>query len=185
MVSRPRLLPHRHFPPYAYLPGRHPHPVRDPSGHSHGEAAPATAEPPSASDAFRWGADLFNHGYYWEAHEAWEPLWRSTDRSAPAGRFLKGLILLSASGVKIRQGKLPAALRHARRAAHLLRDVEQARGQRFAAALGMPLGELAARAEVAAMRAPPAEDQMSGRPEPVFGFILAPTTNACLEWVRN
>ncbi|TGQ49534.1 DUF309 domain-containing protein, partial [Mesorhizobium sp. M1C.F.Ca.ET.210.01.1.1] len=26
---------------------------------------------------FRWGIDLFNHGYYWEAHEAWEPLWHA------------------------------------------------------------------------------------------------------------
>lgn len=185
MGSRPRLLPHRPFPPYAYLPGRHPHPVRDPSGHSHGEEAPAAAEPPAAADVFRWGADLFNHGYYWEAHEAWEPLWRAADRSAPAGRFLKGLILLSASGVKIRQGKLPAAIRHARRAAALLRDVDQAHGQRFAAAVGMPLGELAARAEGEAMSATPAEERKSAWPEPVFGFILVPTTNARLEWALN
>jgi hypothetical protein len=128
---------------------------------------------------------LFNHGYYWEAHEAWEPLWRAADRSASAGRFLKGLILLSASGVKLRQGQLPAALRHAQRAAQLLRDAEKACGQRFAAAVGMPLGELATRAEGAAMKATPAQDQTSGRPEPVFGFILAPTAIAPLEWGRN
>ena len=32
----PRLVPDRPLPPYAYLPGRYPHPVRDPLGHSFG-----------------------------------------------------------------------------------------------------------------------------------------------------
>ncbi|MET2831203.1 DUF309 domain-containing protein [Mesorhizobium shangrilense] len=35
-----------------------------------------------SSNAFRWGSDLFNHGYYWEAHEAWEPLWHAAKQSA-------------------------------------------------------------------------------------------------------
>ncbi|MER9007639.1 DUF309 domain-containing protein [Mesorhizobium sp. M0862] len=30
---------------------------------------------------FRWGIDLFNHGYYWEAHEAWEPLWQTANQA--------------------------------------------------------------------------------------------------------
>lgn len=34
-MERPRLLPKRPFPAYAYLPGRQPHPVRDPAGHSY------------------------------------------------------------------------------------------------------------------------------------------------------
>ena len=29
-MLRPRWLPQKSFPPYAYLPGREPHPVRDP-----------------------------------------------------------------------------------------------------------------------------------------------------------
>ncbi|MER9856292.1 DUF309 domain-containing protein [Mesorhizobium sp. M0098] len=34
------------------------------------------------SDVFRWGIDLFNHGYYyWEAHEAWEPLWHAANEA--------------------------------------------------------------------------------------------------------
>src|SRR5690606_31063398 len=27
-------------------------------------------------DDFRYGVDLFNHGFPWEAHEAWEALWQ-------------------------------------------------------------------------------------------------------------
>nr|WP_244447982.1 DUF309 domain-containing protein [Neorhizobium vignae] len=51
------------------------------------------------------GQDLFNHGYYWEAHEAWEGLWQAAKRGSQLRAFLKGLILLSAAGVKIREGK--------------------------------------------------------------------------------
>ena len=46
-MLRPRWLPEKSFPPYAYLPGRQPHPVRqrDPAGHSyHVEPIPVAAE---------------------------------------------------------------------------------------------------------------------------------------------
>ena len=98
-MSRPRWLPQKTFPPYAYLPGREPHPVRDPTGHSyHVEPFPVAAEASLASDIFLWGLDLFNHGYYWEAHEAWEGLWQVADRDGPLRMLFKGLILLSAAG---------------------------------------------------------------------------------------
>ena len=76
----PRWLPEKNFPSYAYLPGRQPHPVRDPAGHSYqSEAMPLAAGVSLNSNIFLWGLDLFNHGYYWEAHEAWEGLWQGAD----------------------------------------------------------------------------------------------------------
>ena len=121
-TSRPRWLPQKSLPPYAYLPGKNPHPVRDLAGHSyHVEPIPVSAEGSLGSDAFLWGLDLFNHGYYWEAHEAWEGLWRVADRDGPPRILFKGLILLSAAGVKIREHKNAAAARHAMRAAAMLR----------------------------------------------------------------
>ena len=109
-MLRPRWLPQKSFPPYAYLPGREPHPVRDPTGHSyHVEPIPVAAEASLGSDVFLWGLDLFNHGYYWEAHEAWEGLWQVADRDGPLRMLFKGLILLSAAGVKIRERKHVAA----------------------------------------------------------------------------
>ena len=66
------------------------------------------------------GLDLFNHGYYWGAHEAWEGLWQVADRDGPLRVLFKGLILLSAAAVKIRERKSAAAARHAERAAALL-----------------------------------------------------------------
>ncbi|TIS21466.1 MAG: DUF309 domain-containing protein, partial [Mesorhizobium sp.] len=115
-MLRRRWLPEKSFPSYAYLPGRQPHPVRDPAGHSYNsEAMPLAAEASLDSDIFLWGLDLFNHGYYWEAHEAWEGLWQVADRGAPLRTLFKGLILFSAAGVKIREGKQAAAMRHAGR----------------------------------------------------------------------
>jgi hypothetical protein len=54
--------------------------------------------------AYLHGIDLFNYGYYWEAHEAWEGVWRSYERSETTALFLQGLIKLAAAGVKIREG---------------------------------------------------------------------------------
>ena len=102
----PRWLPQKRLPPYAYLPGQNPHPVRHPAGHSyHVEPIRVAAEVSLSSDAFVWGLDPFNHGYYWEAHEVWEDLWRVADRDGPLRMLFKGLILLSAAGVKIRERK--------------------------------------------------------------------------------
>ena len=109
------------FPTYAYLPGRRPHPTRDPEGHSHGKPheiparlAPATWE--DCPDYLR-GIALFNAGYYWEAHEAWEGLWIAAGREGPVGALLSGLIKLAAAALKVRQGRTGPATRLGRRAA--------------------------------------------------------------------
>ncbi len=79
--------PSRNRPPYSYVPGGpFPHPIREPSGHSYGHRTEAV--PPIEPDGWRdspaylRGIDLFNAGYYWEAHEAWEPLWHALGASA-------------------------------------------------------------------------------------------------------
>jgi len=51
------------------------------------------------------GVTLFNHGYYWEAHEAWERLWQAMPRDSAATRLLQDLIVLAAARVKARQGQ--------------------------------------------------------------------------------
>jgi hypothetical protein len=124
------------------------------------------------SEGFAWGQDLFNHGYYWEAHEAWEGLWQIADRGSPVRAFLKRLILLSAAGVKIREGKRTPAMRHARRAGALLRDLTSAPDDDFAHALGMSPVSLAERAETTAEAMPTSRMTAKGQPEPVFDFVL-------------
>ena len=122
----PRLVPDKPFPPYAYVSGRFPHPTSDPAGHSFGAPAEPAALDPDRWQACRpylYGIDLFNHGYYWEAHEAWEGLWHGCGRAGPAADLLKGLIRLAAAGVKVREGR-PAGVRsHAAAAGRLFRAV--------------------------------------------------------------
>ncbi len=177
----PRLAPGRPLPPYAYRPGRHPHPLRDPGGHGLG-GVDANA-PRDAEREALWGLDLFNHGYYWEAHEVWEGLWRTAPRGGPERALLQGLICLAGAGFRLRSGDAPAnrrgAARLARRAARLFR--EAAAGGRTDGAppggetgrlLGLDPADLARRAEAVADD-PPA---VAGEPPPrvVFDFVLRP-----------
>lgn len=115
------------FPPYSYVPGRFPHPISDPAGHSFGMIVP-TPEPLDpenwqASTEYLRGIELFNHGYYWEAHEVWESLWHAAGRTGPIADFLKALIKLAAAGVKVREGNAAGVTAHARRAEQLFRQV--------------------------------------------------------------
>lgn len=112
----------REFPPYSYVPGGPwPHPKSNPAGHSFGR--PETVPGPGGlleSALFQEGADLFNNGFYWEAHEAWETLWHDAGRKGPVADFLKALIKLAAAGVKVREGSLAGVRTHAGRAAVIL-----------------------------------------------------------------
>lgn len=96
------------FPPYRFQPGVDPHPTADPRGHSHRAAGRPDAEialvPPEAwkqSPDYLFGCDLYNHAYWWEAHEAWEGLWQLTDKRGLQGQFLQGLIQVSACHLKL------------------------------------------------------------------------------------
>lgn len=120
-----RYVPERPFPPYAFVPGRNPHPASDPAGHSYGKM-PSPVElldpqHPIQSPEFLFALDLFNHGYYWEAHESWESLWHAAGHAGPVAVLLKALIKLAAAGVKAREGNAAGVRRHARRGAELFR----------------------------------------------------------------
>jgi hypothetical protein len=106
-VKPDRYLPRRPFPPYAFLPGRDPHPTRDPAGHSHSDQGEAPAAYHPAEDwaenvDYLYGVDLYNHGYLWEAHEAWEGLWHQAKHDELQAELLQGLIQCSAAALKIR-----------------------------------------------------------------------------------
>jgi uncharacterized protein len=96
------------LPPYRFVPGRNPHPSRDPKGHSYGlSPALATGFEPGewqSSVDYLYGVDLFNYRYWWEAHETWEGLWIAVGRRTPVGQFLQGLIQVSAAHLKRFQG---------------------------------------------------------------------------------
>lgn len=113
----PRLAEEYPFPEYAYVPGHHPHPIRDPAGHSYGHdwgrVLPLTPDTWRSNRLYAFGIDLFNHGYYWESHEAWEEIWHKSGHSTTEGLFLKSLIKLSAAGVKVRENMMTGVKTHA------------------------------------------------------------------------
>lgn len=121
--SRIRLAPELPFPAYSYVPGGFPHPTSDPRGHSY-QKHPEPAEdlrsfPWQQSRAYLYGIDLFNFGYYWEAHEAWEAHWHAAHRVGSTADLLKGLIKLAAAAVKVREGNRVGVRRHLQRAREL------------------------------------------------------------------
>jgi uncharacterized protein len=138
------------LPPYSYVPGRFPHPLRDPHGHSFGHSPPplvlrSAGEGRNCREFLR-GVELFDHGYYWEAHESWEAVWIALGRRGREADFVKGLIKLAAAGVKAREGRPEGVARHARRAAELFRAVAGA-GSEARSFWGMSLAELIRSAE--------------------------------------
>ena len=98
----------RSFPRYRYVPALHPHPVIDPQGHSYKkeEEKPSYLPPEQwkHNDLYLYGIDLFNNGYWWEAHEAWEGIWLTTAKSDLEGQYLQGLIQFSAALLKLFSG---------------------------------------------------------------------------------
>jgi hypothetical protein len=171
----PRLVPDEPLPPYSYVTGRFPHPTRDPAGHSFGR--PSHRPPPvdpacwNQSRDYLLGCDLFNHGYYWEAHETWEGAWNACGRRGTTADFLKGLIKLAAAGVKAREGRAAGVARHARRAGQLFRAVDAE--VRDAAYLGLNVAQLI---EIAARLANgyPLPEPSSAAVQIVFDFELVP-----------
>ncbi len=145
-LSPPRFVPAVDLPPYTFVPGRTPHPVGDPAGHLFGKRS----ESPPALDPLRWrdsraylhGMDLFNHGYYWEAHEVWEGLWNAAGRAGLTADFLKALIKLAAAGVKVRQGQPRGVASHGEGATTLFRDIARQLGGEDATYLGLSLHAL-------------------------------------------
>ena len=152
----PRYAPASLLPPYSYVPGHGlPHPVNDPAGHLYAardsghahepliaeavfEALPAETDKEPRRRALaalfarnhQWlfALDLFNSGFYWEAHEAWEAFWHALGRTTSEARFIQGLIHGAAACVKIREGKPAGVERHTRRARELIGEAAAAEG---------------------------------------------------------
>ena len=105
----------RPFPAYRFVPGRTPHPRVDPAGHSYGapewHPLPVTADRWPQSDAWLYAVDLFNNGYWWEAHEVLEGLWHAAGRTTPDARLLQGLIQVAAGCLKREAGEQVGASR--------------------------------------------------------------------------
>lgn len=144
MAAPPRYCPAHRLPPYAYRPGRNPHPTRSPRGHSHGSPPPSPAYLPArdfgANAAYLWGVDLYNRGFFWEAHEAWEAAWHAAAAADPIqAELLRGLIQCAAAALKADVGAAAGARALGRRALAHLAAVTRRAGPAY---MGLDLARL-------------------------------------------
>lgn len=112
--------------------------------------------------AFRFGADLFNAGFFWEAHEVWEPVWMALPPNSRARTACRALIQAANACLKLRFGRLKAFAR-------LAEEVDRLTGEalvRPEPVAGIALG--AWRDDFAAFAADMAEG-----PAPMLGFAPA------------
>lgn len=110
----PRYCPERELPETAFVPRRSARPT-----------ASLCVDDDSGGN-LRFAVDLFNHGYYWEAHEVWESEWNRAGRQGLWATCLKGLIKLAAAGVKFREKNPEGFRRHCLRALELLQPARHA-----------------------------------------------------------
>lgn len=103
------VVPPGTFPPYSFVPGHFPHPVRSPEGHSyrtrHDFGPAPTPEDWQEHPHYLFVLQLFNRGYYWEAHEGLEHWWKVCPLTDWRRPFFQSILHLAAAGVKARQGQ--------------------------------------------------------------------------------
>ncbi len=100
------------WPELAYVPGRTPrHPegtfdaVRDTA------RAGMTPQQLSECTAFRLGLRYLETGYYWEAHELFEPVWMVLPKASPERQFVQCLIQIANGYLKLKMDRPKAAAR--------------------------------------------------------------------------
>ena len=102
----PGTLPRRSrraLPPYRYVPGLMAHPFRHEGGHMYTDGTAPVHAPWdhrvdwSTDPTAMFAADLFDHRYFWEAHEAWEAMWHGCPRPSVDRDVLQSLIQTAAA----------------------------------------------------------------------------------------
>ena len=105
----------RPLPDYRHVPGRTPHPTRDPRGHSYGHVSGPLPDLNTADwracAEYLYGLDLFNAGYWWDCHEVLETLWHVAGLGTPAGHALQAVIQCAAAHLKVECGQPVGAKR--------------------------------------------------------------------------
>ena len=99
-------------PEQPYLPGvtERPDEARF-AGFKVGLTPELTPEDLAGSDAFDAGIEAFCQGFYWEAHELWEPVWMCLPAGSGERQVMQGLIQLTNAGLKAAMGRPRAVIR--------------------------------------------------------------------------
>lgn len=87
---------------------------------------------------YLWGVDLYNHGYFWEAHEVWESAWYAAVHDPQHHVYLQGLIQCAAACLKGALGDRDSARRISGRALERLERVGSQGGGQY---MGLDLAQ--------------------------------------------
>jgi predicted metal-dependent hydrolase len=94
----------RPLPSYRHLPFQNAHPFLDEGGHCYGEklSPPESFTPENWQNCvdYLYCIDLFNYGFWWEAHERLKQICFAAGRESELGQFLQGLIQVAAALLK-------------------------------------------------------------------------------------
>ena len=101
------------LPRWPYLPGCTPEPDRVALERAKALVPAAFGEAGVARDhpAFRYGLTLHDAGFFWEAHEVWEAVWKAAPKNRCDRLVLRALIQIANVGLKLRMGRKQAAVR--------------------------------------------------------------------------
>lgn len=90
------------------------------------DATPLGSADWERNEDYLYAVDLFNHGFYWEAHVYWERLWQVADAGSPERALLQALVQLAAGCVKKTAAEPGGGVKSFTNAA---RNVERVRAQ--------------------------------------------------------
>lgn len=113
----------------AHIPGRNARPASKSEIFRISSSAPCPTDPDrwSANDAWLAGLVAYRHGYFWEAHEVWEAVWKNARPNSVERSLLQGVIQLANAGLKLRMGQPNAARRLTEMASRHIYDSSQSR----------------------------------------------------------
>ena len=118
----------RKLPGYRHLPFQNAHPFLDKGGHSYGEKlTPAegfNAENWLKSEEYLYCIDLFNNGFWWEAHERLKYTSMAAGQDSETNHFIRGLIQIAAALLKHFMGEEGGAQTLAKMGIETLRKKE-------------------------------------------------------------
>jgi predicted metal-dependent hydrolase len=112
------------MPRWAYNPGMDCAPDQEPLEAAK-ELVPGRFEQfvPADNAAFQYALALHDAGFFWEAHEIWEAVWKAAPMNGRDRLALRALIQIANAALKQRQGRPRAAARLTEEARALLSEL--------------------------------------------------------------
>lgn len=127
-------------PPHAYVPGQTPRHAPDLFEALHDSVRPGmTPSELAQSNSWRAGLHYLETGFFWEAHEALEPVWMALPADSAERSLVQMVIQLANAALKAKMQRPGAVVRLCAQ----VEQADQALPDRAFATMGLPLDVLA------------------------------------------